>query len=118
MTCITETFGARAADEPNTRRQMPIEPQLYQQAGQDSGGYTMPAQWVNLVERTQSSHLPDSPDASPVDQNIGVHYGELRWGGIGFAILEDRKWKSAPKSLLPAARIQNGWPQNPRVEFR
>jgi alkaline phosphatase D len=41
-----------------------------------------------------------------------VHYGELRWGGIGFAILEDRKWKSAPKSFLPAARIQNGWPQN------
>ena len=103
--------GGRRAEYPPPNA---VEPQLYQQAGQDSGGYTMPAQWVNLVERTQSSHLPDSPDAAPVDQNIGVHYGELRWGGIGFAILEDRKWKSAPKTLLPAARIQNGWPQNPQ----
>ena len=51
------------------------DPQVYQQAGQDSGGYTMPAPWVSMVERTQSSHLPDSPDKSLVDQNIGVHYG-------------------------------------------
>ena len=34
-------------------------------------------------------------------------------GGIDFAILEDRKWKSAPKTLLPGAKIRNGWPQNP-----
>jgi alkaline phosphatase D len=103
--------GGRRAEYPSPDS---VEPPLYQQYGQDSGGYTMPAQWVNLVERTQSSHLPDSPDASAVDQNIAVHYGELQWGGIGFAILEDRKWKSAPKSFLPAARIQNGWPQNPQ----
>jgi len=82
-------------------------------AGQDSGGYTMPAEWVNLVQRTQSSHLPDPPDPAPVDQNIAVHYGHLLWGGISFALLEDRKWKSAPASLLPEAKIFNGWPQNP-----
>jgi hypothetical protein len=102
--------GGRRAEYPSPDS---VEPALYQQYGQDSGGYTMPAEWVNLVERTQSSHLPDSPDASAVDQNIAVHYGEMQLGGIGFAILEDRKWKSAPKSFLPAARIQNGWPQNP-----
>jgi hypothetical protein len=102
--------GGRKAEYPSPDA---VQPALYQQAGQDSGGYTMPAQWVNLVERTQSSHLPDSPDATVVDQNIAVHYGSLEWGGIGFAILEDRKWKSAPKTFLPAARIQNGWPQNP-----
>ena len=89
------------------------EPQFYQADGQDSGGYTMPAGWVNMVQKTQSSHLPDCPDTRPVDQNISVHFGELRWGGISFAILEDRKWKSAPKSLLPEAKIRNGWPQNP-----
>ena len=100
--------GGRGAEYPAEGEQ-----QAVQQAGQDSGGYTMPATWVNMVERTQSSHLPDSPDPSPVDQNIRVHYGELTWGGINFAILEDRKWKSAPKSLLPAAKIRNGWPQNP-----
>jgi hypothetical protein len=73
----------------------------------------MPARWVGMVEATQSSHLPDTPDPAPVDQAIGVHYGHLVWGGISFAILEDRKWKSAPKSLMPGARIRNGWPQNP-----
>lgn len=89
------------------------EPQAQQQTGQDSGGYVMPAPWVSMVERTQSSHLPDTSAAAPVDQNIGVHYGSLVWGGIDFAILEDRKWKSAPKTMLPGAAIRNGWPQNP-----
>jgi alkaline phosphatase D len=101
--------GGRAAEYPSGEG----EPQAIQQLGQDSGGYVMPAQWVNMVQRTQSSHLPDSPDASPVDQNITVHYSQLVWGGISFAILEDRKWKSAPKTIMPAARIRNGWPQNP-----
>ena len=100
--------GGRRAEVPSPDG----DPQAVQQAGQDSGGYVMPAPWVSMVEKTQSSHLPDSPDVSPVDQNIGVHYGELTWGGIGFAILEDRKWKSAPKTLLPGAAIRNGWPQN------
>jgi alkaline phosphatase D len=101
--------AGRAAEVPSGE----AEPQAQQQAGQDSGGYVMPARWVNLVERTQSSHLPDSPDSSPVDQDISVHYGHLIWGGISFAILEDRKWKSAPKTAMPEARIRNGWPQNP-----
>jgi alkaline phosphatase D len=101
--------GGRAAERPSGD----LDPQAAQQFGQDSGGYVMPARWVQLVETTQSSHLPDSLDKSPVDQAIGVHYGHLVWGGISFAILEDRKWKSAPKTLMPGARIRNGWPQNP-----
>ena len=84
-----------------------------QQMGQDSGGYVMPADWVRIVERTQSSHLPEDRDAAPVEQGIPVHFGHLLWGGVSFAILEDRKWKSAPKTLMPEARIVNGWPQNP-----
>ena len=52
-----------------------------------------------------------------VDQNIGVHYGELTWGGIGFAILEDRKWKSAPKTLLPGARDSKRLAAESGVEF-
>ena len=83
------------------------------QMGQDSGGYLMPPDWVKLVERTQSSHLPDDPDSAPVAQGIPVHFGHLLWGGVSFAILEDRKWKSAPKELMPEARIYNGWAQNP-----
>lgn len=81
--------------------------------GQDSGGYVEPATWVNMMQRTQTSHLPDPFDPTPVQQNIGVYYTALSWGGISFAILEDRKWKSAPKVKLPFARIVNGWAQNP-----
>jgi hypothetical protein len=99
--------GRRAEFEP-----VPEGAPPNQQSGQDSGGYTMPAQWVNMVQRTQSSHLPDSPDPRPIEQNIAVNYGHLIWGGISFAIIEDRKWKSAPKPLMPEAKIRNGWPQN------
>ncbi len=79
---------------------------------QDAGGYKMPAEWVKMVERTQTSHLPDPFDPTPIAQGIGVYYTELNYGGISFAIIEDRKFKSAPKKLLPEAEISNGWPQN------
>lgn len=61
-----------------------------------SGGYGMPPAWLNMMQRTQTSHLPDPYDPIPVEQDIGVYYTALAWGGIGFAILEDRKFKSSP----------------------
>jgi hypothetical protein len=77
---------------------------------QDSGGYKMPAEWLNMVQFTQTSHLPDPFDPTPVQQNIGVYYTHWNYGGISFAILEDRKFKSAPKHVLPAeAQVRNGW---------
>ena len=85
---------------------------------QDSGGYKMFPQWVRLVERTQTSHLPDPFDPTPVQQGIGVYYCDLNYAGVSFAILEDRKFKSAPKALLPEAQIWNGWPQNPQFDAR
>lgn len=80
---------------------------------QDSGGYKMPAEWVNMVQRTQTSHLPDPVDPTPVQQNIGVYYTSMLYGGVSFAIIEDRKWKSAPAPTIPMAKIENGWAQNP-----
>ena len=56
----------------------------------------MPPEWVNMVQRTQTSHLPDPFDPTPVEQGITVYYSELILGGVGFAILEDRKFKSSP----------------------
>ncbi len=73
----------------------------------------MPAAWVNMVQRTQTSHMADPYDPTPVEQGITVYYGPMLYGGISFAIIEDRKWKSAPKELLPKAQIINGWAQNP-----
>jgi hypothetical protein len=60
------------------------------------GGYGMPPGWLNMIQGTQTSHLPDPYDPTPVEQGISVYYTALTWGGIGFAILEDRKFKSSP----------------------
>jgi hypothetical protein len=60
------------------------------------GGYGMPPAWLNMMQSTQTSHLPDPYDPRPVEQGIGVYYTALTWGGVGFAILEDRKFKSSP----------------------
>ncbi len=65
------------------------------------GGYVMPPEYVNMVQRAQTSHLPDPYDPTPVQQGITVYYTSLTWGGIGFAIIEDRKWKTGPFGLVP-----------------
>jgi alkaline phosphatase D len=84
-----------------------------QKLKQDNGGYTMPVEWVNMVQRTQTSHMPDPVDPAPLERGINVYFTELVWGGVSFAILEDRAWKSAPAILLPEADIVNGWAHNP-----
>ena len=68
----------------------------------DEGGYVMPANFVRMVERTQTSHLPDPFDPTPIDQNIGVYYTDLNYGRISFAIIEDRKFKSGCAGLVPS----------------
>jgi phosphodiesterase/alkaline phosphatase D-like protein len=80
---------------------------------QDSGGYMQPPEWVNMVERTQTSHLPDPYDPTPVLQGIGVYYTDLLYGGVSFAIIEDRKFKSTPKRFFPKEfEVRNGWVEN------
>lgn len=69
-------------------------------AGHD-GGYFFPAAYVKMVERCQTWHLPDAFDPTPIQQGIGVYYTNLRVGGIDFAILEDRKFKSGPSGKIP-----------------
>ena len=79
---------------------------------QDSGGYKEKPEFVNMVHRTQTGHLPDAYDPSPALQGISVYYTNMNYGGVSFAILGDRQWKTAPKQYLPNAAIENGWPQN------
>lgn len=86
---------------------------------QDQGGYKMSAEWVNMVQRTQTSHLPDPHDPTPVKQGINVYYTNWNYAGISFAILEDRKFKSAPKNVLPAeAMVNNGFIVNPDFDIK
>ena len=70
-------------------------------ASADDGGYKYPAEYVKMVERQQTWHLPDAFDPTPVAQGIGVYYTRLRVGGVDFAILEDRKFKSGPNGKIP-----------------
>ena len=66
-----------------------------------TGGYAMPAEWVDMVQRTQTSHLPDPYDPLPIRQDIGVYFTELNYGRVSFGIIEDRKFKSGPEGLVP-----------------
>ncbi len=69
--------------------------------GFDDGGYGMAPEWVNAVQRSQTSHHPDAYDPTPVKRGIGVYYGEMNYGRISFAVIEDRKFKTGPATALP-----------------
>ena len=66
-----------------------------------AGGYFYPAKYVNMVQRCQTWHLPDPHDAMPIERGIGVYYTDLLVGGISFAIVEDRKFKTGPEGKIP-----------------
>jgi alkaline phosphatase D len=63
------------------------------------GGYREPARMVNAVHRTCTSHHPDIHDPTPSKQNISVYYGDMVYGGVSFAILGDRQFKSGPERV-------------------
>jgi hypothetical protein len=74
----------------------------------NDGGYYYPADYVRMVERCQTWHLPDAFDPRLVAQDIGVYFTRLRVGGVDFAILEDRKFKTGPNGTIP--------PMGPRAD--
>jgi len=67
----------------------------------DKGGYVHPASFVKMVERTQTSHLPDPFDPTPIEQGIGVYYTGMTYGRVSFAVMEDRKFKSGCNGRVP-----------------
>ena len=66
----------------------------------EGGGFLMPVDWVNAVQRTQAGHLPDAVDPKPCESGIEVYFTELRYGGASFAVIEDRKFKTGPHAVL------------------
>ena len=73
----------------------------------EDGGYVRPPEYVNLVQKAQTSHLPEPFDQAPVNQNIGTYYTNFSLGEIDFAIIEDRKFKSAPLGNIPQHNGEN-----------
>lgn len=70
----------------------------------DLGGYLMPGEWVAAVEKIQVGHLPYPAVNIRLPIGIKPYFTSLTYGGVGFAILEDRKFKTGPLSLSPTKR--------------
>ncbi|MDB4384842.1 alkaline phosphatase D family protein [Opitutaceae bacterium] len=81
----------------------PNEPYIFSNAtdrkrmtmNRTKGGYLHP-KWVNAVERAQMWHLPDGAQPGPWGDGIFAYFTSLEFGGVSFAIIEDRKFKSPP----------------------
>lgn len=82
----------------------------------DDGGYFFHPEYVKMVERCQTAHLPDPYDPQPIQQGIGVYYTNLVLGGVDFAIIEDRKFKSGPKGKIPQQGPRPDHIRNPEYD--
>jgi alkaline phosphatase D len=69
----------------------------------NQGGYVLGGATVNLIQRVQCGHDPDPFDPTPVDRGIGVYYCSFRYGGVSFAVLEDRKFKTGDADGVDAS---------------
>ncbi|MGV3539767.1 MAG: alkaline phosphatase D family protein [Rufibacter sp.] len=74
------------------------------------GGYVQTPKMVNVVGQTQCGNLPAPFHAEPLPGGIQPWYTEVLYGGVSFAIISDRMFKSAPGQL----RTENG---NDRLDF-
>lgn len=58
------------------------------------GGFIYEPAFVNMVQRTQTANLPAPADPEAVRNGIDVYFTSMTYGGISWAILEDRKFKT------------------------
>jgi len=63
------------------------------------GGFVQPVEMINTVMKTNCSHLPDPYDPNPMKNNIINYYTDLVYGGVSFAIIGDRLYKSGPDKI-------------------
>ena len=84
--------------------------------GSSDGGYAYHPEYIKMVERCQTAHLPDPFDPTLIEQEIGVYYTNLTLGGIDFAILEDRKFKSGPEGKIPQQGPRPDHIRNPEYD--
>ena len=67
----------------------------------DDGGYFLPPDWVNMVQKTQTGNLPPAAAADIPGTDIRAYYTDMTVGGVNFAVLEDRKFKTGPDGRVP-----------------
>jgi hypothetical protein len=52
----------------------------------NDGGYYFHPDYVKMVERAQTAHLPDAYHQAPLEQGIKAYFTSLKIGGVDFAI--------------------------------
>ncbi len=73
----------------------------------NNGGYKFPGAFIAQVHRTQTTHLPDCPEPNSMEQNIPAYFCDWNWGGMSFAIVGDRLFKSGPANNgLPSSKTK------------
>ncbi len=85
-------------------------------ADHDAGGYAQPAEMVNVVHKTNTSHHPDFYDPTPIQQGITVYYGDMIYGEISFALVADRMFKSGPKNTVTTWTGRPDHIQDPSID--
>ncbi|MEM1099858.1 MAG: alkaline phosphatase D family protein, partial [Planctomycetota bacterium] len=84
---------------------------LMTSGGDPGGGYLKSIYFVNLVHRTMAGHNPDAYWPGPLDSGVLNYFTTFTYGGVDFAVLEDRKFKSArideTRQALPPQLLGN-----------
>jgi phosphodiesterase/alkaline phosphatase D-like protein len=78
---------------------MPLEQWTVQAHKDAHGGYVQLPEMINVVHLTNCAHMPDCPDKNPLPTGITTWYTELIYGGVSFAIISDRMFKSGPEEV-------------------
>lgn len=85
--------------------------------GRSQYGFSMDPIWVNMVQRVYASHNPDPYDPTPIFRGISTYYTGFNYGGVSFAVIEDRKFKSPPTIMGTEAKMYNGRVTNPELNI-
>lgn len=63
------------------------------------GGYVQTPNMVNVVGKTQCGHMPAPFYPEPLKSGIKTWYTDVLYGGVSFAVISDRMFKSGPDAV-------------------
>jgi alkaline phosphatase D len=74
----------------------------------ENGGFIQTPEFLKYAVTLQTGHLPATSGTE--NKAVPDYYTTLKFKGIGIALLEDRKYKSAPMNALQGVPSYNGFP--------
>ena len=76
-----------------------VTPEEWERDRDARSGFVQPLKMIDVVMRTNTSHLPRPADATPMKNGIPVYYTDLVYGEVSFAMVSDRAFKSGPENV-------------------